>query len=361
MSRVRSGAAALALVAAGLVVAGQAVPAQAGPVRASAGAAATEADPFANHGGEVDALTFGNLGGRPVLASGGTDNKLRTWDLATRAPVGQSYVSVGQTYGYEALSTTTLGTRRVVVSVPGAWDWNLGNTVQVSDLATGIRVRRPCCAAGVTQALAVTTLAGRRVAVTGGTDGYVHVWDLATGAEVGSPMYHGNVVLSLAVATVGRRQVVVAGDFGSVVKVWNLSTRRQEGADLADSQLVTRMQVTRVDGRSVVLLADDDYVRAVDLGTCAQVGQTIALAGFVQGLGAVPVNGRPTVVTVLNGEIRRSDLLTGAELPTLMNGDARALAVATVGGRPLAATGGSDGVVHLWDLAAGTEITSITG
>jgi hypothetical protein len=36
-------------------------------------------------------------------------------------------------------------------------------------------------------------------------------------------------------------------------------------------------------------------------------------------------------------------------------------AVATVAGRPLAAAGGVDGVVRLWDLTNGTKMPAVTG
>ena len=75
------------------------------------------------------------LDGRPVVISGGRDETVRVWDLATGAPVGEPFT---------------------------------GHT-------------------GWVRAVAVAQLDGRPVIISGGDDTTVRVWDLATGTPVGDP------------------------------------------------------------------------------------------------------------------------------------------------------------------------------
>ena len=79
-------------------------------------------------------------------------------------------------------------------------------TVRVWDLATGTPVGRPFTGhRGPVNAVAVTELDGRPVAVSGSDDETVRVWDLATGAPVGGPFTgHDGPVNAVAVSGAGR-------------------------------------------------------------------------------------------------------------------------------------------------------------
>src|ERR1019366_8591281 len=98
------------------------------------------------HVGEVHAVA--EVDGPPVVVSGGSDQTVRVWDLATGAPVGDPFT----------------GHTRAVIAV------------------------------------AVAELNGRPVVVSGGADQTVRVWDLATGAP-GDPFTgHTRAVIAVAVA-----------------------------------------------------------------------------------------------------------------------------------------------------------------
>ncbi|MEV4183155.1 hypothetical protein AB0J28_17155 [Streptosporangium canum] len=84
-------------------------------------------EPLGHHGDAVYAVAVGQVNGRSVAVTGGADNTVRVWDLATRKSLGQPMT--GHT-----------------------------NTVEV---------------------VAVGQVNGRPVAVTGSLDGTVRVWDLS--------------------------------------------------------------------------------------------------------------------------------------------------------------------------------------
>ncbi|MDT7573915.1 MAG: hypothetical protein QOH17_248, partial [Pseudonocardiales bacterium] len=77
----------------------------------------------------VFGLATTQLNGRTVVISGGADETIRVWDLATGTPVGTPFT--GHAGPVSAVATAQLDGRTVVIS--GSWD----KTVRVWDLATG--------------------------------------------------------------------------------------------------------------------------------------------------------------------------------------------------------------------------------
>src|SRR4029077_10965843 len=82
--------------------------------------------PFTGHTGPVEAVAVAELGGRPVVVSGG-DKTGRGWALATRAQVGRPFP--GHTGPIRGVAVAKVGERPAVGSGGGA------ETVRVWDLA----------------------------------------------------------------------------------------------------------------------------------------------------------------------------------------------------------------------------------
>ncbi|MFC9283443.1 hypothetical protein [Streptomyces collinus] len=99
-------------------------------------------------------------------------------------------------------------------------------------------------------ALALETLEGRSVVLTGlGVDG-VHLWDLATGELLAPPLTgHTGEVLTGATGTLDGRPVVVAGG-DRTVWTWDATTGHQIGAYAFPSRV--RGLAVAPDGRLVV-------------------------------------------------------------------------------------------------------------
>jgi WD40 repeat protein len=147
------------------------------------------------------------------VVSGGWDNTVRVWDLATGAPLGEPLTA--HSGSVLSVAVTPDGTR--VVS--GGWD----NTIRVWDLATGAPLGEPLTGHTGRVYSVVVTPDGSRI-VSGGYDGTVRVWDLATGECLLEVACFAGV-MALAAGPAGEDDCpVVGGDWVGSVMAWTLKS-----------------------------------------------------------------------------------------------------------------------------------------
>src|SRR3954447_18292290 len=131
-----------------------------------------------------------------------------TGDLRHR---GSGPTATGHTAEVNAVAIATVDGRSVAVT--GSDD----ETVRRWDLASGEPVGASLTGHGDwVNAVVTAVVHGRPVAVSGGDDGIVLRWDLATGEPLGEP-----------------RPVVVSGGADATVRVWDLLAREPVGEPLA--------------------------------------------------------------------------------------------------------------------------------
>jgi WD40 repeat protein len=95
----------------------------------------------------VNAVTVAEVGGRPVVVSGGSDAMVRVWELATGEPVGEPFT--GHRGRVNAVAVAELAGRPVVVSGGGINDgivgvWEL-HASQVCSIETDASVQAIVC------------------------------------------------------------------------------------------------------------------------------------------------------------------------------------------------------------------------
>lgn len=277
--------------------------------------------------------------GRPVAVSGGRDNTVRVWDLATGEQLHEPVT--GRTDPVSSMTAEVLSVATAVADGrPVAFSLHDDDSVLVWDLATGR-------AAGEFVALVESTvLDGRRVLLTLGSDRTLYVGDPLTGRRVAAhPSATGIALLD------GRRVVLTVDDVDveRTVRVRDLGT----GEQLARSLEVVR--TVEIDGRVLAVTAGEADQEVWDLATGEPVGTSPAAAALSGGVDRPGV----TTVTVVHGRAVAVGL--DGEEPRFIgplaldrrNGAlvrSRARETAVLDGRTVALTAEADGTLRIWDV-----------
>ncbi|WP_157862255.1 WD40 repeat domain-containing protein [Wenjunlia vitaminophila] len=333
------------------------------------------------------------IDGRPVVVTATYDGWVRRWDLATREEMGSPVnVFTGDRRVVSAVAAVRVRGRAVAV-VPDYRE------TAVVDLTSGGSDRTGVGHSDAIKALAVADSDGSPVVVTGGDDATARIWDLRDGSPVCPPLSgHSVWVNAVAVTRVGDRPAVLTAD-GDAVRVWDPATgelsRRIEALRADGGHQVLTLAAGRVGGRDVAVTGGyDGQVLAWGLGDAAAVvrptpvgpgkylysvvelaGRQVAVAGdgavvrvldllsgeelrsLDEGAGVdaatVARSGeRVFVAFATYGELVVRDLASGARVGALAGtGSTKALALADVGGRLVAARAGFDRTVQVWDVA----------
>ncbi|WP_344594944.1 hypothetical protein [Actinomadura vinacea] len=329
--------------------------------------------------------------GRPVVVTVDSDGWVRKWDLRTRRELGSGVNVFTADRRIVRALTAVRALGRVVAVVP---DYRATAVVDLLAEAPGTsRV-------GHTNTIEALTVADSEVAVTGSEDGTARIWRLDDGTPVCPPLSdHWVRVKAVATARVGGRSAVLTSD-GDTIRVWDratgelsreikaegghqmltLSAAYLDGRAVAvtkgyDARVLTwdlegaaraghppftmrkeysrSMATVELDGRYLALVEDDGAVRVLDLVAGEQL-HTLDHEGGVLAIAVAGSRERVTAVTATYQDLQVWDVATGTRTGTLDAGwSVRALALADIDGRLVAASGGSDGTVRTWDLADG--------
>ncbi|MFI8454606.1 WD40 repeat domain-containing protein [Kitasatospora sp. NPDC085464] len=203
-------------------------------------------EPLAGHTAAVSQVTVATVEGRPVLLTRDRTRTVRVLDLTTREELhGRS------TQEYSSSFIDFFGAvedRFVAVTWEGrVWDLTASAWI-------GVQPKQRC-------ALALESLAGRHVILTGCAGEPVHLWDMVTGDRIG-PSFVGLTgrVRAGAAGMLDGRPVVAAGGDDGTARVWDATTGRQIGAYAFPAD-VRGLAVTP-DGRLVVAFGTDITVLA---------------------------------------------------------------------------------------------------
>ncbi|MBL7257986.1 WD40 repeat domain-containing protein [Paractinoplanes lichenicola] len=275
-----------------------------------------------------------------LLATGGDDQTVRLWDLATGAPRA---TLTGHDAQVQTLGFSPDGRTVATGSVNGR--------VRLYEIPSG----RP----GPTwtdPSLAVSTLAfgpdGRTLA-TGGGDRTVRLWDPATGRLRASRTVGGDFT-TVAISPDGRT-LAVGGPSG-LAELWTGNARRKLAGQPGD---VTSVRFGP-DGRTVATAGTDSKVRLWDAGTgrlrSTLAGNTNAVLDVAFG-----PDGGTLATAGADGLVRVYDARTG-QIRTTLTGHTGSVTTITYSpdGRTLA-TGSADHTARLWDVGAGQIRATLTG
>ncbi len=309
---------------------------------------------FTGHTDSVTAVACGVLDGRPIAISGGDDDTVRVWDLATGE---QLTTFTGHTDSVTAVACGVLDGRPIAIS--GGDD----DTVRVWDLATGEQLTTFTGHTDSVTAVACGVLDGRPIAISGGDDNTVRVWDLATGEQLTT---FTGPVNAVACSSLDGRPIVITGGDDDTARVWDLATGEERTTFTGHTDWVNAVACSSLDGRPIVITGgDDDTARVWDLATGEQLTTFTGHTDWVNAVACSSLDGRPIVITASDDDTARvwrfRTETTHSPAPLGHSANVVAEASSVLDGRPIAITGGSDDTARVWDLATGEQLSTFTG
>jgi len=273
-----------------------------------------------------------------LLASAGTDNKVRVWQAATGAAVRTLTGHTGQ------VSAVMFSPDGTLLASAG-----FDNTVRVWQTATGAAVRTltghnksPYLDKGV---CSVAFSPDGTLLASAGVDRTVRIWETATGATLGILTGHASWVRAVAFSPDGTLLASASED--KTVRVWQTTTGTAVSTLTGHASQVWAVAFSP-DGTLLASASEDKTVRVWGTATGTAIR---TLTGHAEG----PLTAGRDARTARALNAAAGVARTVAHIPS------GALAVAFSPDGTLLASAGADRTVRIWETATGTAIRTLTG
>jgi len=170
---------------------------------------------LSGHTDDVKSVTFSPDG--KILASGGEDDSIILWDMATGQPIGQP------------LRIDVESTMRDVTSLAFSPDGktlasgSITRDITLWNIATGQPIAQPLT--GHTDRVnSVAFSPDGKILAAGSSDNTIILWDAATGQPIGQPLIgHTDSIYTIAFSPDGK--VLASGSYGGTVILWDVSVQ----------------------------------------------------------------------------------------------------------------------------------------
>ncbi|MFC6079842.1 WD40 repeat domain-containing protein [Sphaerisporangium aureirubrum] len=295
------------------------------------------------HTDEISGVAVTERAGRPVVVTGGWDGRVILWDPVTRRRIGDP--PPARDGPVWTVTTGRVG-GRPAVGTAGA------RVVSVQDLATGTTVRQIAAGDGGSR----TAMLGDRLVLLDVAAGRARLWDPATGERIGVDVPVGDRVPAglLTPAELDGRPVVVV-NLRRRAEIWDVRAGRLLGTVSGVSASEGVAAVGRMRCTTAAITARGRTVYVWDLRTGKRLtrplrGHTGTVVGILFGrLGDLPV----AVTAAVGGDIRVWNLLDGKQIgdPLPAGNRLPRVALGPALGHTVLVAGGRDERVRMWDLS----------
>ena len=299
------------------------------------------------HTGWINGLAFSPDG--KTLASASEDRTIRLWDVATGEAIGQPLS--GHTDAVRSVAFSPDGKTLASASADG--------TIRLWDVATGEAIGQPL--SGHTDVVwSVAFSPDGKTLASGSADQTLRLWDVQSRQPIGDPLVgHRNWVLSVAFSPDGK--TLASGSADNTILVWDVNSRTPIGTPLLGHQGWVRTLAFSPDGKQLVSGSADQTVRLWDLHDLSRVAQLDVYQGHTDAVWSVAFdpNGHLIASASADRQVLLWDTISNpvfAKQITASTQPIMSLAITSTGGL-LASAGGdrtSPAEINLWTLAANT-------
>jgi WD40 repeat protein len=241
--------------------------------------------------------------------------------------------------------------KAVAFSPDGKTLASASNMVCLWNVATGkLRTDLP----GATGWITSLAFSPRGTTLAAGTEsGTVHLWNVATGKEPATLTGHKEAVTSVAFSRDGT--TLVSGSNDRTVRLWDVATGEARMVFTGHKEAVTSVAVSP-DGASVASASNDRTIRLWDVPSSLQGHK-----GAVSTVAFSPLDGKTLASGGHDGLVWLWDLAAGKERPLLRGDWGPVYRVAFSPSGNTLASGSEDGSIRLWDVAAGQVRATLRG
>ncbi len=306
------------------------------------------------HAGEVRAVCqLTDPDGPPVLASGGDDNTVQLWSPADGRPAGNL---IGHTGEVRALCQVSIP--HVAMGVATASD---DGTIRLWDAKSGETISILRGHTGWIWSVCTVELNGQQLLASAGDDATIRLWSPVTGKCVGVLEGHSGPVRSICTILVGDQVYLASASADLTVRLWNVATSFSKVLYGHSSPVLTVNDVT-VGGRQLVASAGND--RKIRLWDPANGALLTTMEGHSGWIRELCVAAGHLVSASDDACIRLWQRNDGSFIRELEGRPGFVRSVCTVRGDDkshLVAAAHPDGEVRLWGIDSGQLLHTLSG
>ena len=277
-----------------------------------------------------------------TLASSGSDNMMRIWDVASGREISALKHDSDVRHDRDVRHVSFSPDGKSLASHRGGREvrlWNVGDWTEKSVLSHFSLVESVSFSPD-----------SRTLASTVSGDKDVHLWDVDTGKRIGALTGHTENVASVSFSPDRDSGILASADTHGTALMWNVDSRR------VIATLSGYSVSFSADGKTLAT-ADFDVARLWDVPTGTEIGTLIGHSDWVRSVTFSPDGKALASVTSVNygpSELILWDVEGRREIAVLSNIDTTSVSFSP-DSKTLASMGYDPGAVYLWDAATGKK------